>query len=201
MCGFGDPECQPLLMRLQSDLVELLLATAEGRLDELPPLDWDPRPAVCVVMASEGYPGNYERGQAIRGLEEAARLPDVKVFHAGTATVGWAGRNQRWPSVGRHGVGQIHSSRQTAGLYGRQSHSLERGLVPQGHFRQGPGDDLLVRGPLAFGRSTGDFRWTSRQVCSEATDRGVPAVCNPRSSSSPVDRLFPLALLRRGTNS
>ena len=81
---FGDPECQPILMRLKSDLAQVLLATAEGRLDELPPLEWDPRPAVCVVMASEGYPGNYAKGFPIRGLEEAAQIPDVKVFHAGT---------------------------------------------------------------------------------------------------------------------
>jgi phosphoribosylamine--glycine ligase len=84
---FGDPECQPLLMRLQSDLADVLEATVDGRLDELAPLQWDPRPAVCVVMASEGYPGNYERGLPIRGLDEAARLPNVKVFHAGTTTV------------------------------------------------------------------------------------------------------------------
>lgn len=84
---FGDPECQPLLMRLQTDLVDVLEATVDGRLDEIEPLRWDPRPAVCVVMASEGYPGKYERGQAIRGLDQAALLPDVKVFHAGTATV------------------------------------------------------------------------------------------------------------------
>ncbi len=81
---FGDPECQPLLMRLQSDLVEVLLAAVDGRLEQLEPLDWDPRPAVCVVMASRGYPGSYEKGFPIRGLEEAAQLPDVKVFHAGT---------------------------------------------------------------------------------------------------------------------
>jgi phosphoribosylamine--glycine ligase len=81
---FGDPECQPLLLRLRSDLLDLLEATADGRLDEIPPPDWDPRPAVCVVMASEGYPGNFERGQPIRGLDEAAKLPDLKVFHAGT---------------------------------------------------------------------------------------------------------------------
>jgi phosphoribosylamine---glycine ligase len=82
---FGDPECQPLLMRLKGDILDLLEATVDGRLDELPPPEWDPRPAVCVVMASEGYPGNFERGQPIRGLDEAAKLPDVKVFHAGTA--------------------------------------------------------------------------------------------------------------------
>ena len=82
---FGDPECQTLLMRLQSDLVDMLEATVDGRLDQIGPLDWDPRPAVCVVMASAGYPGDYERGQPIRGLDEAAKVPDVKVFHAGTA--------------------------------------------------------------------------------------------------------------------
>lgn len=81
---FGDPECQPLMMRLQSDLVDVLVATADGRLTEAAPLKWDPRPAVCVVMASEGYPGSYTKGQVIRGLSEAAEVPDAKVFHAGT---------------------------------------------------------------------------------------------------------------------
>ncbi len=81
---FGDPECQPLLMRLTSDLLTVLEAATDGRLDEIGSLEWDPRPAVCVVMASEGYPGDYERGHPIRGLEDAAMLTDVKVFHAGT---------------------------------------------------------------------------------------------------------------------
>ncbi len=84
---FGDPECQPILMRLESDLVDLMDATVDGRLEELEPLRWDPRSAVSVVMASEGYPGEYERGFPIRGLDEAAKIPNVKVFHAGTATV------------------------------------------------------------------------------------------------------------------
>ena len=83
---FGDPECQPLLMRLRSDLLDAIEATVDGRLSEIEPLRWDPRPAVCVVMASEGYPGSYDKGHAIRGLEEASALSDVKVFHAGTAT-------------------------------------------------------------------------------------------------------------------
>ena len=82
---FGDPECQPLLMRLRTDLVDLLEATVEGKLDRFGTLDWDPRPAVCVVMASEGYPGKYTTGHPIRGLSAAEQLPDVKVFHSGTA--------------------------------------------------------------------------------------------------------------------
>jgi phosphoribosylamine--glycine ligase len=82
---FGDPEAQPLLMRLKTDLVDLLEAAVEGRLDQFDSLEWDPRPSVCVVMASEGYPGPYKKGHPIRGLDEAAKVPDAKVFHAGTA--------------------------------------------------------------------------------------------------------------------
>ncbi len=81
---FGDPECQPLLMRLQSDLFDVLEAAADGRLSELEPLQWDERPGTCVVMASEGYPGSYDKGHEISGIDNADALEDVKVFHAGT---------------------------------------------------------------------------------------------------------------------
>jgi phosphoribosylamine--glycine ligase len=85
-CRLGDPETQPLLMRLRTDLLDLLEATVEDHLGEFEEskLEWDPRPAVCVVMASQGYPGPYAKGKLITGLAEAAKLPDVKVFHAGT---------------------------------------------------------------------------------------------------------------------
>src|SRR5579875_402464 len=84
-CRFGDPEIQPLLMRLRTDLLDLIEAVVDDRLDTFADkLEWDPRPAVGVVMASGGYPGNYEKGLPIKGLAEAAQLPDVKVFHAGT---------------------------------------------------------------------------------------------------------------------
>ncbi len=85
-CRFGDPETQPVLMRLQTDLLDLLEAVVEDRLDDFSEsrLQWDPRPAVSVVMASQGYPGAYLKGKVILGLDEAAKLPDVKVFHAGT---------------------------------------------------------------------------------------------------------------------
>jgi phosphoribosylamine---glycine ligase len=85
---FGDPEAQPVLMRLKTDLLKLLIAAADGKLDRLPPLEWDPRPALCVVMASQGYPGDYEKGLPIRGLADAAQIADVKVFHAGTTRMG-----------------------------------------------------------------------------------------------------------------
>ncbi len=84
-CRFGDPETQPLLMRLKTDLCDLLEAAVDNRLDEFENrLEWDPRASVSVVMASQGYPGPFTRGQVILGLGEAAKLRDVKVFHAGT---------------------------------------------------------------------------------------------------------------------
>ena len=82
-CRFGDPECQPLMMRLQTDLLEVLLAVAEHRLDQIE-LRWDPRPAVSVVATSKGYPGKYSVGVPITGIEKADAMPDVKVFHSGT---------------------------------------------------------------------------------------------------------------------
>ncbi|WLD12325.1 phosphoribosylamine--glycine ligase [Planctellipticum variicoloris] len=81
---FGDPETQAVLMRLKSDLGLALMAAATGTLEDMPPLEWDPRPSVCVVMASAGYPGEYQKGKAIRGLDDAAQIEDAKVFHAGT---------------------------------------------------------------------------------------------------------------------
>lgn len=81
---FGDPETQPLLMRFKGDLLPMLLAVAKGRLETVD-FEWDPRPAVCVVMASGGYPGKYEKGEVINGLDALAESDDLVVFHAGTA--------------------------------------------------------------------------------------------------------------------
>lgn len=83
-CRFGDPECQPLLMRLKSDIVDVMEAVVDGKLDRIR-LDIDPRPSVCVVMASGGYPGEYNIGKPIAGLSKAGKMDDVVVFHAGTA--------------------------------------------------------------------------------------------------------------------
>jgi phosphoribosylamine--glycine ligase len=79
---FGDPETQPIMMRLQSDLAELCLAAVHGNLDQVD-ISWDPRPALGVVMAAGGYPGSYSKGQVISGLD-AANQGDTRVFHAGT---------------------------------------------------------------------------------------------------------------------
>ncbi len=84
---FGDPETQVYMTRLENDLVELLDASVDGTLDGLD-LKWSPMASVCLVMASAGYPGSYAKGKPIRGLAEAAKLPNTKVFHAGTALSG-----------------------------------------------------------------------------------------------------------------
>jgi phosphoribosylamine--glycine ligase len=80
----GDPETQPLLMRLKSDIVPLLLETATGGSIRDMELDWEEGPSVCVVMASGGYPGSYEKGKPVEGIGDAEAIPGVKVFHAGT---------------------------------------------------------------------------------------------------------------------
>jgi phosphoribosylamine---glycine ligase len=82
---FGDPETQPLLVRMESDIVPLFEACIDGTLDQHE-LRWKAEPSVCVVMAAEGYPGSYEKGKEISGLDEARSLLDVVVFHAGTKT-------------------------------------------------------------------------------------------------------------------
>lgn len=82
-CRFGDPETQVVLPRMDFDLVEACIATAEGRLDKMT-LNWKREAAICVVLAAGGYPGNYAKGKPINGLAAAAKLPNVTVFHAGT---------------------------------------------------------------------------------------------------------------------
>jgi phosphoribosylamine--glycine ligase len=82
-CRFGDPETQVLLPRMKSDLLPLLETTIDGTLDQAA-IGWDPRAAVTVVLASAGYPGKYETGKSISGLDDAAKLENVRIFHAGT---------------------------------------------------------------------------------------------------------------------
>jgi phosphoribosylamine--glycine ligase len=81
---FGDPETQAILPRLKSDLVEIMLATGEQKLNRVRNLEWDNRACVCVVCSAGGYPGNYDKGKEISGLDKAAVLKDVAIFHAGT---------------------------------------------------------------------------------------------------------------------
>jgi len=80
---FGDPECQPLLMRMKSDIVPILMAVALGDLSGIE-IEWHDKAAVCVVLAAQGYPGDYPKGDKIAGLDEAAKIEELVVFHAGT---------------------------------------------------------------------------------------------------------------------
>ena len=81
---FGDPETQPVLMRMKGDIIPILEACMKGTLSQHR-IEWDPRPSVCVVMASKGYPGDYEKGKIIGGLKEVSQMEGVFVFHSGTA--------------------------------------------------------------------------------------------------------------------
>ncbi|MDH5408387.1 MAG: phosphoribosylamine--glycine ligase, partial [Gammaproteobacteria bacterium] len=83
-CRFGDPETQPIMLRLKSDLVELCQAALAHKLDQTR-AEWDSRAAIGIVLAAQGYPGSYPKDDVINGLEEAEKMPDTKVFHAGTS--------------------------------------------------------------------------------------------------------------------
>jgi phosphoribosylamine--glycine ligase len=83
-CRMGDPETQPVLSRLKTDLMEIAMAVTEERLSEVN-IEWNNDPAVCVVLSSSGYPGKYQKGHVITGIEEANKVEGVQVFHAGTA--------------------------------------------------------------------------------------------------------------------
>jgi phosphoribosylamine--glycine ligase len=127
---FGDPETQSLMLRLESDLVPLLVGAAEGRLPEggAPPRFADP--AVCVVMTSGGYPRSFATGRAIRGLESLAGLPDAKVFHSGTrrGSGGWETAGGRVLSVTARGA-DLEAARARA-------YQIARGIEFDGaHFR------------------------------------------------------------------
>ena len=103
-CRFGDPETQPIMVRLRSDLGKLLMATANGKLDQVR-VDWNPRPAVCVVMASGGYPGSAKKGYPISGIESVENMDDLVVFHAGTKLVDGQWTNHGGRVLGVTGVG------------------------------------------------------------------------------------------------
>ncbi|MCG3138763.1 MAG: Phosphoribosylamine--glycine ligase [Phycisphaerae bacterium] len=112
-CRLGDPETQVLLPRMKNDLLDVLEATMAGRLDQIT-LEWDPRPAVCVVLSAAGYPGVYTKGQPISGLDSAADSPEVIVFHAGTAARGPQVVTQGGRVLGVTALGQTITEARTA---------------------------------------------------------------------------------------
>ena len=137
-CRFGDPETQPILMRLRSDLLEVLLAVAEGRLEEVT-LEWDPRPAVCVVMASGGYPGEYRKGFPIEGIADAEKDADVKVFHAGTKV-----DDGTLVTAGGRVLGVTALGPDIAGAKKKAYEAVEKIRFKDAHFRTDIADKALV---------------------------------------------------------
>ncbi len=131
-CRFGDPETQPVMLRLQSSLVLLVEAALAQALDKVE-AQWDPRPSVGIVLAAGGYPGDYAKGDVIEGLDAAAKL-EGKVFHAGTALKDGQCCNRRWSCVVRHCDGCQCRCRATAGLQAGCKNRLERLLLPHGHW-------------------------------------------------------------------
>jgi phosphoribosylamine--glycine ligase len=136
---FGDPEAQPLLARLKSDLVPVLLACARGSLEGVS-LDWHDKAAVCVVMASGGYPGPFEKGYEIRGLEDAAGIDDLMVFHAGTALKDGRIVNSGGRVLGVTGLGETVAAAIDKAYSGVKAISWEGS-----HYRTDIGKKALMR--------------------------------------------------------
>jgi len=132
---FGDPEAQPILARLDSDFFDLLKATAEGRFKRSK-VSWKDEAAVCVVISSKGYPGPYEKGKTIKGLDSFKKDKEVVVFHAGTSTkngkIVTAG-GRVWVSL--PSAGHYDSQRQC--IQGDREDQLQRHALQEGHCGQG----------------------------------------------------------------
>jgi phosphoribosylamine--glycine ligase len=138
-CRFGDPETQPILSRLKSDLVPLLKATAEGELDAVE-VEWDERPAVCVVMASGGYPEAYEKGHKINGLDEVSGEEDITVYHAGTKFSG-----DHWMNSGGRVLGVTALGADIRAAVKRAYWAVERISWKDVHYRRDIGKRALDR--------------------------------------------------------
>ena len=136
---FGDPECQPLLLRLQSDLVAAMEATIDERLAEVA-LSWDARPAVCVVLAAEGYPGQYKTGMRIEGLESLHGWRDGVVFHAGTTKA-----NNSFVSQGGRVLGVTATGTDLRAALAAAYQVIERISWPGMHYRRDIGHRALAR--------------------------------------------------------
>jgi phosphoribosylamine--glycine ligase len=139
-CRFGDPEAQPILSRLDSDLFEILKATAEGRLREVE-VAWKDAASVCVVLSSEGYPGQYEKGRKITGLDSFKNDPDVVVFHAGTAL-----DNGDVVTSGGRVLGVTALGRDIAAAKSRAYQAIEKIHFDGMHYRKDIADRAISEG-------------------------------------------------------
>ena len=137
---FGDPECQVLMMRLRSDLLPALMAAADGVLSDFD-LRWYDEIALTVVMAANGYPGSYDKGSEIKGLEAAAALPDVTVFHAGTAS----GPNGKILATGGRVLGVTALGKTVAEAQARAYQAVDAITWPGGFCRRDIGWRAVMR--------------------------------------------------------
>jgi phosphoribosylamine--glycine ligase len=129
-CRFGDPETQPILLRLESDLTEALEASIQGRVSD-GNFKWSQDASVCVVMSSAGYPGTYEVGKRIEGLEAAAAVEGVKVFHAGTTK-----RDGAYYSAGGRVLGVTARARDLNAAVGRAYEACAKISFEGAHYRK-----------------------------------------------------------------
>jgi phosphoribosylamine--glycine ligase len=129
-CRFGDPETQPILMRLESDLVEAIEASIQGRTSD-GDFRWSPDASVCVVMSSGGYPGTFEAGKRIDGLEDAAKIEGVKVFHAGTSK-----RDGAYYTAGGRVLGVTARARDLQTAVARAYEGCDKILFDGAHYRK-----------------------------------------------------------------
>ncbi|MBU1261129.1 MAG: phosphoribosylamine--glycine ligase [Planctomycetes bacterium] len=139
---FGDPETQPILARLKSDLLEAMLATCDGTLDKIT-LEWDDRAAVCVVMASGGYPDDYEKGKVITGIEEAEAIKDVVVFHAGTAE-----KNGQIVTSGGRVLGVTALGDKIADAQAKAYEAAEKIKFEKAYYRKDIGDKAIKKSKI-----------------------------------------------------
>ncbi|MEE4240475.1 MAG: phosphoribosylamine--glycine ligase [Desulfopila sp.] len=138
-CRFGDPEAQPLLMRLKSDIVDIFEACIDGTLDSIE-MKIDPRPTVCVVMSSGGYPGSYQTGKVIQGVATAAKIQGVQIFHAGTKT-----HNKRIVTSGGRVLGVTAVGKDLADAIDRAYRAVEKISWTGSYYRSDIGSKALNR--------------------------------------------------------
>ena len=174
-CRLGDPETQPILLRLKCDLLDLVEHALDGTLDEVE-AEWDRRAALGVVLAAHGYPDEPRKGDAIERPAEA-RAEDCHVFHAGTRLDGKNVGHQRRARAVRHRARRHGEDRAHARLRGARAHPLRRHAVPQGH-RPPRAEEALAMdraaGPRLLRRPAGAHRRRARSARRQAASAATP---------------------------
>ena len=181
---FGDPECQVLMLRMMSDLVPAMLACCDGQLRNFD-LRWFPEPALTVVMAAKGYPGDYAKGTRIDGLDDAAKIEGVEIFHAGTVAkdghiLANGGRVLNVCATGRHG-----SRSAAARLCGGRPHPLAGRLLPPRHRLAGGGAGEAIEAVEPGGIGRNYWFWLIL-IAEESEDAGKPDIDGLTKHSTPM---------------